>query len=547
MCIDVGAPICGKLHYADIDTMIKEGPCEPHETNACEEEAHCPQGHVLREVKTVQPTFMFCRFCRRFAAVATTYGCGICDYSICIRCHPVNETAKFLRAVPDNIVVAISSSVSARESLQDLLLHRETAPPPRRAAANDLRALLDIDASHDLLVKRGAESFMCHRAILWARVPQWRGQIEELPDDLASLELQENAGFYKNLADEMRRLYTGCWGNPPGVSTVTASGIDALSRDLRGLLRAGDSAPGFVALISSVKSALTTHFASVGDDMPLGVADGTAHWIIQAICIDVLPMCKPFCKTRKCTEKNAEHHPDALVGVWQAAHHWGMDSVAALAEEALARHVNIRTCLVILGWAEDRGAAYVVRTAYRFLREHFEIIAASDPSVLERISTAHLIRLLGEDALQASHESVVLRAVLDWAVATPVHGDCPRVQERLHDFLLKIPRERAQILPELLRRVRLPLLEPGPSADYTHLLNARQRKAFLAGRCEDFCARSAQLHFDVEAKRRHIEEGRLLCLPRLTAENIATIELELTERQVASRRKAKREAEVAHI
>lgn len=563
MCIENRTASNGEFHEIEVDAVMEE--IKPYRPFEFEKHGRCLKGHLLLEMKTMKPSAMFCRSCRHFVSVARTYGCCICDYSICLRCHPANETAEFLRGAPDNIVLAIVSSLPARGALQVAAEEMETVPPRRMWAVHDLRALLEIDASHDLVLKRGAESCRCHRAIVWARVPQMRERIEaspEKPDCLMELEIPEiPGGSNMNIADEVRRIYTGGKGNSTGVFADLQSGPDALACDLKELLLAGSTAPGLCELISRVQRALTAHFSSVTPDgelaslgrqdsspgMPVGVVDSTALWIIQAICIDALPICRPLCRMRKCTEKNAAHHPDAIVGVWQAAHHWGMHAVAALAEEALARHINMRTCLVILGWAEDRGAAYVVRMAYSFLREHFEVIAVSNRGVLERISTSHLIRLLSEDALNASHEATVLKAVLDWALASPVRGDSPEVQELLHDFWLNIPRRREQVLPELLRRVRLPLLDPGPSSDYSQFLDDRQTEVFFASCCRTLLSTSAWLHSDDEAKERHIREGRLYCLPRLTMENTCTVRLEAVERQRVARLKLERENEIAHI
>lgn len=119
-----------------------------------------------------------------------------------------------------------------------------------------------------------------------------------------------------------------------------------------------------------------------------------------------------------------------------------MDDVFNRCRHHMTENMDASNCLGVYYFARDLGAEELADRAHRFLRQHFVEVCQNE-EVLE-LEAHQLGKLLSSDDLNVSREETILDVVLHWVK----HGTL------LDDDL------RARHLPELLRKVRLPLINP---------------------------------------------------------------------------------------
>lgn len=149
-------------------------------------------------------------------------------------------------------------------------------------------------------------------------------------------------------------------------------------------------------------------------------------------------------------------------GVSVAAFLLQMDEVFGRCQHYMIENMDVNNCLGIYYYARDLGAEDLSDQAQRYLQQHFTQVCMSE-EMLE-LQAHQLATLLGSDDLNISREESILDVVLRWVR----HGDA-RGEEGLG---------RDQYLAELLRKVRLPLVNP----DY--LREAMRRNTALLANAE---------------------------------------------------------------
>lgn len=127
-------------------------------------------------------------------------------------------------------------------------------------------------------------------------------------------------------------------------------------------------------------------------------------------------------------------------GVSIAAFLLQMDDVFARCQLHMNENMDTSNCLGVYYYARGLGAEQLADQAQRFLQQHFVQVCKND-EVLE-LEAHQLGKLLSSDDLNVSHEETILDVVLHW-----VNYDMGGEGRRRH-------------LPELLRKVRLPLVSP---------------------------------------------------------------------------------------
>ncbi|XP_029007710.1 kelch repeat and BTB domain-containing protein 12 [Betta splendens] len=157
-----------------------------------------------------------------------------------------------------------------------------------------------------------------------------------------------------------------------------------------------------------------------------------------------------YCSDLPLTNSNVQ-------GVSIAAFLLQMDDVFARCQLHMTDNMDASNCLGVYYFARDLGAEELADHAQRFLRQHFVQVCESE-EVLE-LEAHQLGSLLSSDDLNVSREETILDVVLRW------------VKHRA----LTEGETRDRHLPELLRKVRLPLI----SADY--LRESMRRSAALLG------------------------------------------------------------------
>ncbi len=129
-------------------------------------------------------------------------------------------------------------------------------------------------------------------------------------------------------------------------------------------------------------------------------------------------------------------------GISIAAFLLQMDDVFARCQLHMTENMDASNCLGVYYFARDLGAEDLADRAQRFLRQHFVQVCQNE-EVLE-LEAHQLGKLLSCDDLNISREETILDVVLRWVQHSTVMGGEVRI---LH-------------LPELLRKVRLPLINP---------------------------------------------------------------------------------------
>lgn len=129
-------------------------------------------------------------------------------------------------------------------------------------------------------------------------------------------------------------------------------------------------------------------------------------------------------------------------GISIAAFLLQMDDVFTRCQLHMTENMDASNCLGVYYFARDLGAEELADHAQRFLRQNFVQVCHNE-EVLE-LEAHQLGKLLSSDDLNVSREETILDVVLRWVN----HGT-------LLDREVRIPH-----LPELLRKVRLPLINP---------------------------------------------------------------------------------------
>ncbi|XP_011475489.1 kelch repeat and BTB domain-containing protein 12 isoform X3 [Oryzias latipes] len=149
-----------------------------------------------------------------------------------------------------------------------------------------------------------------------------------------------------------------------------------------------------------------------------------------------------------------------IQGVAAAAFLFNIDRAFKLCQSHMEAWMDPSNCVGLYHWARDLGALDLADCALRYLCHHFSQVCEEE-EVLE-LDAQSLGNLLGSDDLNISQEEVVLELVLRW------------VERHRGDS-----HSEAQAV-ELLRRVRLELIDPG------FLRKARRRNPVLLRDAECF-------------------------------------------------------------
>lgn len=134
---------------------------------------------------------------------------------------------------------------------------------------------------------------------------------------------------------------------------------------------------------------------------------------------------------------------DNVQGISVAAFLLQMDDVFSRCQIYMIDNMDTSNCLGIYYYARDLGAEELADQAQRYLRQHFTEVCYGE-EVLE-LEAHQLGALLSSDDLNVSREESILDVVMRWVKYCP--GDVCSEEEN-----------RAGHLPELLKKVRLPLV-----------------------------------------------------------------------------------------
>lgn len=129
-------------------------------------------------------------------------------------------------------------------------------------------------------------------------------------------------------------------------------------------------------------------------------------------------------------------------GISIAAFLLQMDDVFDRCQQHMTENMDASNCLGVYYFACDLGAEELADHAKRFLRKHFVQVCQNE-EVLE-LESHQLGKLLTSDDLNVSREETILDVVLRWVK---------------HSALME-GELRIRHLPELLKKVRLPLISP---------------------------------------------------------------------------------------
>ncbi|XP_061641309.1 kelch repeat and BTB domain-containing protein 12 [Phyllopteryx taeniolatus] len=129
-------------------------------------------------------------------------------------------------------------------------------------------------------------------------------------------------------------------------------------------------------------------------------------------------------------------------GISIAAFLLQMDDVFTQCRHHMTENMDASNCLGLFYFARDLGVEELADQAQRFMRQHFVQVCQNE-EVLE-LEAHQLGKLISSDDLNISREETILDLVLRWAK---------------HSFLME-GEVRSKHLPELLRKVRLPLINP---------------------------------------------------------------------------------------
>uniref|UniRef100_UPI0037E7CF7E kelch repeat and BTB domain-containing protein 12 n=1 Tax=Semicossyphus pulcher TaxID=241346 RepID=UPI0037E7CF7E len=129
-------------------------------------------------------------------------------------------------------------------------------------------------------------------------------------------------------------------------------------------------------------------------------------------------------------------------GISIAAFLLQMDEVFNRCQLHMTENMDASNCLGVYYFARDLGAEDLADHAQRFMRQHFVQVCQNEEVV--ELEAHQLGKLLTSDDLNVSREETILDVVLRWVKHTTLMDGDVRI---LH-------------LPELLRKVRLPLINP---------------------------------------------------------------------------------------
>lgn len=147
-------------------------------------------------------------------------------------------------------------------------------------------------------------------------------------------------------------------------------------------------------------------------------------------------------------------------GISIAAFLLQMDDVFSRCQQHMTENMDASNCLGVFYFARDLGAEDLGDHAQRYLRQHFVQVCQNE-EVLE-LEAHQLGRLLSSDDLNVSREETILDVVLRWVKHCTLEGE-----------------DRIPHLPELLRKVRLPLISP----DYLREMMKRNMALLAKGEC----------------------------------------------------------------
>lgn len=142
-----------------------------------------------------------------------------------------------------------------------------------------------------------------------------------------------------------------------------------------------------------------------------------------------------YCSALPLTNANVQ-------GISIAAFLLQMDDVFYRCQQHMTENMDASNCLGVYYFARDLGAEDLADHAQRVLRQHFVQVCQNE-EILE-LEAHQLGKLLTSDDLNVSREETILEVVLRWVKHSPLTDGEVRI---LH-------------LPELLRKVRLPLINP---------------------------------------------------------------------------------------
>lgn len=129
-------------------------------------------------------------------------------------------------------------------------------------------------------------------------------------------------------------------------------------------------------------------------------------------------------------------------GISIAAFLLQMDDVFSRCQQHMTENMDASNCLGVFYFARDLGAEDLADHAQRYLRQHFVQVCQNEEVV--ELEAHQLGKLLSSDDINVSREETILDVVLRWVKNNTLMDGEMRI---LH-------------LPELLRKVRLPLINP---------------------------------------------------------------------------------------
>lgn len=147
-------------------------------------------------------------------------------------------------------------------------------------------------------------------------------------------------------------------------------------------------------------------------------------------------------------------------GISIAAFLLQMDDVFTRCQQHMTENMDVSNCLGVYYFARDLGVEQLADHAHRFLKQHFVQVCQNE-EVLE-LEAHQLAKLLTSDDLNVSREETILDVVLRWVKHSP-----------LTDGEIRFPH-----LPELIRKVRLPLI------DHEYLRETMKRNTALLADAE---------------------------------------------------------------
>jgi len=506
-----------------------------------EQEARCPSGHTLRESQAEGNLyFTRCNLCKEANHHGTFLGCSQCNLYVCTRCHEeglrqptpdgklkyLAETTSsgLLRHMPLETAELAWTSLEKRKHLRQNC-EVETADPklPGEALSDHIAKLLEQGLAADMTLKYGSEEIPCHRAILWARVPDLRQALESLPqgrDEALGVEPPTSSSLSETL-EYIYRGTGGSYGGNRGDFCGVKRGVSALRSDLRDLFYMPPSNVGEFCLVcggegdsvweipvhSAILQMRSKYFRQLlsGDWLEVGVVKVQVD---QSLGISNSTMCMilEFLYTNELPQLQIDEYFDC----WSIVEYYDLPDLELIMENRLGKAVDFSTCIDLLTWAQQNSVDHVERTAFRFLRQKFDAIASSHQQILTRVPRTTLLELLREDALQVDEETVVLNAILRWAIAPTSDEEPPR-----RDFL-----------SELFPWVRLSLIPPGPERDFSPALPDPDLHALFLETCPEKLLAAAALVWEGsalqhEALSQSPRPGHLFPgLPRLTEKNL---------------------------